>query len=118
MNNLINKNNELSLDICKKIAENELKLKIMQEQNKKFKEQLLIEMEERGIKKIENDYLLLSYIEPTDRETFDSKALKEDDQDTYDKYVKISPIKSSVRIKVKDFTEAEEKINQIKEILN
>ena len=59
------------------------------------------EMEQKGVVKLDNDVVTITYIAPTDRETFDSKKFKEEQPDMYDEYVKISPVKASVRIKVK-----------------
>lgn len=58
-------------------------------------------MESKGIIKLDTDELTISYVAPTDRETLDTKALREELPDIYDTYVKISPVKSSIRIKLK-----------------
>lgn len=72
---------------------------------KKAKEKVLAilqeEMEKKNIKKYEDDTLTITYFEPTTRETFDSKAFKEENPDIYDTYVKISDVKASVRVKLK-----------------
>lgn len=79
--------------------ENEMKkLKEMQDN---YKEELLNAMEQNNIIKLETDELVITYVAPTDRETFDSKAFKAEHQDLYDEYVKMSSVKSSVRLKVK-----------------
>lgn len=82
-----------------------------------LKKDLLEEMEIKGIKKIENDYFILTYVPETDRETFDTKTFKKDNLDLYDEYVKISKVKSSVRLKVKE-REEKDKLEAIKEIAN
>lgn len=91
----------LNPEISDKIAEFEKKIKKLKEQEDLLKQSILEEMEAKGIVKIENDDLLISYIAPTDRETFDSKKLREDNPDLYDEYIKISKVKASIRIKVK-----------------
>lgn len=91
----------LNPEISDKIAEFEKKIKKLKEQEDLLKQSILEEMEAKGIVKIENDDLLINYIAPTDRETFDSKKLREDNPDLYDEYVKISKVKASIRIKVK-----------------
>ena len=58
-------------------------------------------MESKGIIKLDTDELTISYVAPTDRETLDTKALREELPDIYDTYAKISPVKSSIRIKLK-----------------
>ena len=75
--------------------------RVIEEKEKALKQAILEEMEAKNILKIENDDLVLNYIAPTDRETFDSKSFKEDHQDMYDEYIKMTPVKSSVRIKLK-----------------
>lgn len=91
----------LNPEISDKIADFEKKIKKLKEQEDLLKQSILEEMEAKGIVKIENDDLLINYIAPTDRETFDSKKLREDNPDLYDEYIKITKVKSSIRIKVK-----------------
>ena len=69
---------------------------------KELKEKLLAEMEKHGILKIETDELLINYVAPYSKETFDSKALRKDNPDLYDQYVKIGTVSGSVRMKLKE----------------
>lgn len=62
---------------------------------------LLEEMERKNIKKIDTPEILINYIEAIDKETFDKGKLKEEHPELYDDYVKFSPVKSSLRVKVK-----------------
>ena len=107
MNALIVVENGISL-INEKEANEIMNLKILKEQiDKKLKdktEQILEEMENKGILKVSNEIvgLEVTYIAPSDRESFDSKKLREDNPDLYDEYVKMNPVKSSIRIKLKD----------------
>ena len=107
MNELIVVENGISL-INEKEANEIMNLKILKEQidkNLKDKtEQILEEMENKGILKVSNEIvgLEVTYIAPSDRESFDSKKLREDNPDLYDEYVKMNPVKSSIRIKLKD----------------
>lgn len=66
-----------------------------------LKQQLLEEMEEHGIIGIETDELLVTYVPSYDREKFDSKKFRKAHEDLYDKYVTMSQVRSSVRIKIK-----------------
>lgn len=91
----------LDKNISEKIAEYERQLKNLKEQEDNLKLAILNEMEEKKLLKVETDDLSITYIAPTDRETFDSKAFKTEHQDLYDEYVKMTPVKSSIRIKVK-----------------
>lgn len=91
----------LDNEIGKQIAEFERQLKELKEKEDELKLNILNEMEEKGIIKIETDDLIINYIAPTDRETFDSKSLRQDHPQLYDAYIKMTPVKSSIRIKVK-----------------
>lgn len=87
-----------SLDQIKEVEKLAKSLKAKQDA---IKAELLKVMEDNNIIKFENEDLLINYIGPTQRETFDSKQLKADNPDLYDLYVKLSEVKSSVRIKLK-----------------
>ena len=105
MNDLIRvRDNTVLLDAeaSLKIAEFERQMKAIKKAEDDLKERILAEMESKNILKVETDDVTISYIAPTDRETFDSKRFKFDHPETYDDYVKMSPVKASVRIKVKD----------------
>lgn len=91
----------LSAEFSKQVAYVKEQLKELKKLDEEYSNMILKAMEQNKIVKLENDDLIINYIQPTDRETFDSKAFKEDNPDIYDVYVKISPVKSSVRIKVK-----------------
>lgn len=94
-------NGQLAVDTIKYIAETEKKLKEAKEQEEQMKAQLLEAMEQNGIIKIENDNVLINYVAPTESERLDAKAFKENCPDLYDEFVKFSPVKASIRIKVK-----------------
>ena len=83
------------------IKEVEKLAKAVKQRQDNIKAELLKAMEQNGIIKFENEDLLINYIAPSTRETFDAKKLKEDNQDLYDLYVKLSDVKASVRIKLK-----------------
>ena len=91
----------LDIETSAKIAEFERQAKAIKEQEDELKKAILEEMESKNIIKLETDDLMISYVSTTDRETFDSKAFREDHADLYDEYVKMTPAKSSIRIKVK-----------------
>lgn len=83
------------------IKEVEKLAKAVKQRQDNIKAELLKAMDQNGIIKFENEDLLINYIAPSTRETFDAKKLKEDNQDLYDLYVKLSDVKASVRIKLK-----------------
>ena len=82
-----------------------LEVKFLEEKLKAKKDaltlSLLEEMQNKGIKKIETPDVVISYIDESERETFDSKKFREDYPDMYDEYVKFSKVKASVRIKAR-----------------
>lgn len=98
---IIQANNTLSEEIEKQIVSIEKRIKKLKEQEEAMKTALLSEMEAKNLIKLETDKMVISYVAPTDRESFDSKKFRSDNPDLYDEYVKISPVKSSIRIKVK-----------------
>ena len=105
MNDLIKIENGISildLETSNKIAEFERAMQAIKEQEEALKEAIKAEMENKGILSIkdETNGMTISYVSPSNRETFDSKKFKADNPDLYDEYVKFSPVKSSIRIKL------------------
>ena len=88
-------------DAINTIVEIEKQIKDLKALQDSYKENLLKEMEENNVLKVDTEELLISYVAPSTRETLDSKKLKEDLPDIYDLYVKFTDVKSSLRIKVK-----------------
>ncbi len=67
----------------------------------KIKAMILEGMEEYGIKKVDTDDLLITYIEPTERCSIDTKKLWAEYKDVAFACEKVSQVKSSVRITVR-----------------
>lgn len=67
-----------------------------------LKKRILAEMEEKNILSLKTRSMTISYVAATDKETFDSKKLREEMPEVFDEYVKMSPVKASVRIRVYD----------------
>lgn len=91
----------LDADVQQTIINMELAIKDLKEREEELKRTILNEMEEKHIIKVESDNLLINYIASTDRETFNTKVFREEQPDLYDEYVKLTPVKPSIRIKVK-----------------
>ena len=91
----------LEPETAAKVAEFERLAKEVKKKEDELKKAILEEMEAKGIVKVETDDLVINYIAPTDRETLDSKELKKDLPDIYDTYVRITPVKASVRVRTK-----------------
>lgn len=85
-----------------KLAEMERVIKTLSEQRDALKERILCEMEEKNIRKIETDDVVITYKDSYDRESFQSKQFRADHADLYDSYVRMTPVKASVSIKVKE----------------
>lgn len=90
-----------AMAVMQGIAALDLQKKQLEAQDKALRQELQVAMDKYGVKKFENDILKITYVEPTTRETIDSKKLKEDLPAVAAKYTKISQVKGSVRIEVK-----------------
>ena len=91
---------ELRQDLAIELYKFEKTMKELKAKEDEIKKIILEEMEQNNILKLQNENISISYVKPTTRETFDSKTFKEECPDIYDNYVKISNVKSSIRIKV------------------
>lgn len=80
------------LDTLKKIA-------VLEETIKDVKEQIKKEMEERGLLQIKLGDKTISYVAPTEKVSLDSKKLKQEEPEIYEKYKKVSKVSSAIRIK-------------------
>lgn len=100
MNEVITKGT-LNPTVSARIAELEKTMKVLKQEQDALKAAVLTAMEENGIVKIDTPEVPISYIAETDRETRDTKTLKEKCPTVYDAYCKMTPVKASVRIKVK-----------------
>ncbi len=94
-------NGQLSNESIENLANCERAMKKAKEQYDQIKANLLEAMEQNGVVKIDTPELQISYVAPTESERFDSKALKEVSPELYDQFVKFTPVKASIRIKVK-----------------
>lgn len=73
----------------------------LKEANEEIRTQIMKSMENNEIKKYENDFISITYVAPTTKNTVDTKKLKEEYTDIYNKCLKTSDVKASLRIKVK-----------------
>lgn len=93
------KDGQLTHEAITIINKYESVMKRMKMEYDTFREALLKAMEENGVVSIKGDGLSVTYIAPTEKETFDSKRFRAENPDLYDAYVRLSPVKSSIRIK-------------------
>lgn len=95
---------EVSLKCLDKVAVAKLQagldaIERLEEEIKVYKEKILVEMEQRNITQIKCGSRSISYIMPTQRETVDTKKIKECYPEVYADCKKVCNIKSSIRIK-------------------
>lgn len=76
-------------------------IKFLTEKRDEIRDLIRKEMESKGIYKMENDELSITYIAAGEREIFDSKRFKEEHPYAYQEYMKTSKVSASVRIKAK-----------------
>ena len=91
----------LDADVASRVAEFERAIKRLKEAEEELKNTILAEMEQSDVIKVDSEDLTISYIAPTDRESFDTKRFRAEHADLYDEYIKLSPVKASIRIKLK-----------------
>lgn len=94
-------NGKLAKETIDYIIKTEKAMKSVKEQYDNFKAELLLAMEKSGVIKLDSDEVMISYVAPTESERLDSKALKENCPELYNEFVKFTPVKASVRIKIK-----------------
>ena len=92
----------LTEEASKEIQKLELAIKELKKREDEIKATLLEEMTEGDVIKIEDDNLIVTKVDSYDCEKFDSKAFRKDHPDLYDEYIRISTVKPSIRIKVKE----------------
>lgn len=91
----------LTVEVAAKIAAYERAIKSLEDEEKQLKSAILDAMEKYNVIKLDSKAVTITYVPQTDRESFDSKAFKADFPDLYDGYVRMTPIKASLRVKVK-----------------
>lgn len=91
----------LSPETAAEIVNLERMVKEITAKQKAVKQAILELMQANGITKLETPELLINYIAPTDRVSFDSKAFENEFPEIYDQFCKISPVAASIRIKLK-----------------
>lgn len=76
--------------------------KEIEKQYKEMKDKLYAAMEVNNIKKFETEHIVITRILPSTRESLDSKKIKADHPELFEKYKKVSTVSGSVRIKLKE----------------
>lgn len=92
---------ELGETVKASIIEFEKNIKLLKQAEEELKQSLKEEMEKAGIKSLASDELLITYILPSTKETFDTTRFKKENPELYNEYIKINDVKSSIRITVR-----------------
>ena len=87
--------------ITQAIAGFQEELATLKERDENLRNELKVAMKANNVKKFENDFLAITYVAETERVAIDTKRLKEEKPELWNEYSKTTPVKDSVRIKVK-----------------
>lgn len=91
-----------SMQVTVKYSTRYLVLKARQdaitEELNELKAMMLAEMEAKGLTKVSNDEISITYIPETEAERFDSKRFRSEQEELYNQYVKFVPVKAQLRI--------------------
>ncbi len=58
-------------------------------------------MIKNNVKKFDSDNLTITLVSASERKSLDTARIKEEEPDVYERYLKVTPVAASVRIKVK-----------------
>ncbi len=98
----VNKNMlEVQSKIMEATAAFQTELSEYRQKDAELRKAISTAMEESGTKKFENDFVALTYVAPTTRTGVDMERMRADHPKLAEKYRKETPVKASVRIKVK-----------------
>lgn len=76
-------------------------LKEAKERKQKLSDAILNEMKSRNLKTIEKDNLKITYVAPYEKKSVDTKRLKEEQPEIYEKYINTSKVEESIKITIK-----------------
>lgn len=92
---------KLNKEIEKAVGAQIEKKNALEAQNTEMRQSILEAMEANGVTKFDGDLISITYVAPSKRNIFDSKRFQEERPKTYEKYIKVSEVKASIRLKVK-----------------
>lgn len=98
----LQKQQEIEVAITKQVKKFQDELATLKAKDAELRSAIKDAMEKNDVKKFENDYVVITYISPSVRMGLDIAKIKEEEPEVYKKYLKRSPIKSSIRLKVKE----------------
>ena len=92
---------EKAIEVVRQMSEVLVEITELEAKRGAFKQQLEGMFEQYGVEKWDNEYFTITRVDAYTKDVFDSKKLKNDDVNLYNKYVKQTKVKPSVRIKLK-----------------
>jgi len=98
---IIDKTGELNIIISKQLREFEILKQQIDAKEDQLKEAIKAAMIEKGIDSFDNEYVRITLVKETVRESFDSARFKAEKPNEYKKFIKTSSVSASVRIKAK-----------------
>ncbi len=117
MNELITNNGALTPKASNMIFFYKEQMKKLKEQEEEFNKQLMQELKKNGIMSYKDENMTITVVEPTERDTFDSKAFKSKFPDIYKRFVKKSPVKGSVRVSLKKGVTSENMTQEVNPVI-
>ena len=98
-----NENGKLVIakEACEIISMYERQMKQIKKEYDAYKAALLEAMETYGVKKIDTDDFVVSYVAPTERVSLDSKKVEAEYPEVYQDCMKVSDVKASVRVRLR-----------------
>ena len=91
----------LAAETVAQVAAIKRRMKELKEKEDQLNKAIKEEMEALGLVKVENDEMTITYVAATTSLRFDSKRFKEEHPDEYDEYLMVSPVSSSIRVKLR-----------------
>lgn len=92
----------------KSVADLEKEIKRLKSMSEQLRDGLLQKMIEKDIKKYEGEYLVLTRVDETVRTSIDSTKLKKNHPDIYEECKKVSKVKTSLKLTIKDNEQEQE----------
>lgn len=92
---------KLNKEIEKAVGAQVEKMNTLKERDAEMRVAILEAMEENNVDKFDGDLIAITRVKATKRTTFDAKKFAEERPKTYEKYLKTSDVKASIRLKIK-----------------
>jgi len=92
---------KLNREIERAVGKQIIKKQQLEEQNTNMRQAILEAMEANDRDRFDGDLITITRVKATTRTTFDSKKFATAMPKTYAKFLRASPVKASIRIKIK-----------------